>query len=144
MIAYYGFFRNAQTNLNGKGKRTMSFDRLIAKIISMKNPTVAGLDPKLEYVPEYIRKSFLEEDGETLKAAAKAIFRYNQMLIDALCDIVPAVKLQAAYYEMYGHHGVKTMERTIRYAKLKGMYVITDAPRYTPPWLRRCRCALHP
>ena len=107
----------------------MSFDRLIAKIISMKNPTVAGLDPKLEYVPEYIRKSFLEEDGETLKAAAKAIFRYNQMLIDALCDIVPAVKLQAAYYEMYGHHGVKTMERTIRYAKLKGMYVITDAKR---------------
>ena len=116
-------------NLYEKGKRTMSFDRLIAKIISMKNPTVAGLDPKLEYVPEYIRKSFLEEDGETLKAASKAIYRYNQMLIDALCDIVPAVKLQAAYYEMYGHHGVKTMERTIRYAKLRGMYVITDAKR---------------
>ena len=107
----------------------MSFDRLISKIISMKNPTVAGLDPKLDYVPSYIRKSFLEEDGETLKAASKAIFRYNQMLIDALCDIVPAVKLQAAYYELYGHHGVKTMERTIRYAKLKGMYVITDGKR---------------
>ena len=107
----------------------MSFDRLIAKIISMKNPTVAGLDPKLDYVPESIRKGFLEEDGETLKAAAKAIFRFNQMLIDALCDVVPAVKLQAAYYEMYGHHGVKTMERTIRYARLKGMYVITDGKR---------------
>jgi len=107
----------------------MSFDRLIAKIIEMKNPTVAGLDPKLDYVPEYLRRSFLNEDGETLKAASKAIFRYNQMLIDALCDIVPAVKLQAAYYEMYGHHGVKTMERTIRYAKLKGMYVITDGKR---------------
>ena len=107
----------------------MSFDRLISRIISMKNPTVAGLDPKLDYVPAYIRKNFLEEDGETLKAAAKAIFRYNQLLIDALCDIVPAVKIQAAYYEMYGHHGVKTMERTIRYAKLKGMYVITDAKR---------------
>ena len=107
----------------------MSFDRLISQIIEMKNPTVAGLDPKLDYVPDYLKKSFLEEDGETLKAAAKAIFRYNQMIIDALCDIVPAVKLQAAYYEMYGHHGVKTMERTIRYAKLKGMYVITDAKR---------------
>ncbi len=107
----------------------MSFDRLITKIIEMKNPTVAGLDPKLDYVPEYLRRSFLDEDGETLKAAAKAIFRYNQMLIDALCDIVPAVKLQAAYYEMYGHHGVKTMERTIRYARLKGMYVITDGKR---------------
>lgn len=107
----------------------MSFDTLISKIVSMKNPTVAGLDPKLDYVPEYLRRSFLEEDGETLKAASKAIFRYNQMLIDSLCDIVPAVKLQAAYYEMYGHHGVKTMERTIRYAKLRGMYVITDAKR---------------
>ena len=107
----------------------MSFDRLISKIISMKNPTVAGLDPKLEYVPEYLRNAFLEEDGETLKAAAKAIFRYNQLLIDALYDIVPAVKLQAAYYEMYGHSGVKTMERTIRYAKMRGMYVITDAKR---------------
>lgn len=36
----------------------MSFDRLISKIISMKNPTVAGLDPKLDYVPAYIRKGF--------------------------------------------------------------------------------------
>ena len=107
----------------------MSFDRLITKIIEMKNPTVAGLDPKLDYVPEYLRRSFLNEAGETLKAASKAIFRYNQLLIDALCDIVPAVKLQAAYYEMYGHHGVKTMERTIRYARLKGMYVITDGKR---------------
>lgn len=107
----------------------MSFDHLIAKIIETKNPTVAGLDPKLGYVPEFLRKSFLAEDGETLKSAAKAIYRYNQLLIDALCDIVPAVKLQAAYYEMYGHHGVKTMERTIRYARLKGMYVITDGKR---------------
>jgi len=107
----------------------MSFDRLIEKIVSMKNPTVAGLDPKLDYVPEYLRRSFLNEDGETLKAAAKAIYQYNMLLIDALCDIVPAVKLQAAYYEMYGHHGVKTMERTIRYAKLRGMYVITDGKR---------------
>lgn len=107
----------------------MSFDRLLTKIIETKNPTVAGLDPKLDYVPEYLKKGFLDEDGESLKAAAKAIFRYNQQLIDALYDIVPAVKLQAAYYEMYGHHGVKTMERTIRYAKLKGMYVITDGKR---------------
>lgn len=107
----------------------MSFDRLLSKIISMKNPTVAGLDPKLDYVPEYLRTLYLNDDGETLKAAAKAIYYYNMQLIDALCDIVPAVKLQAAYYEMYGHHGVKTMERTIRYAHMRGMYVITDGKR---------------
>lgn len=107
----------------------MSFDKLISRIIETGNPTVVGLDPKLDYVPGYLKKHYLDEDGESLKAASRALFRFNQGIIDAICDIVPAIKPQAAYYEMYGHHGVKTLERTIRYAKLKGMYVITDGKR---------------
>ena len=107
----------------------MSFDRLITKIREMKNPTVVGLDPKLSYVPSYIQKTYMDVDGESLKAASRAIFRFNQEIIDAICDIVPAIKPQAAYYEMYGHHGIKTLQRTIRYAKLKGMFVITDGKR---------------
>ncbi len=69
----------------------MSFDRLIEKIEQTQNPTVAGLDPKLDYVPEYIRKKCFEKYGETLKGAAKALLEYNKGLIDALYDIVPAV-----------------------------------------------------
>ena len=53
----------------------MSFDRLIKRIVDMKNPTVVGLDPKLDYVPEYIKQEFFSEDGQTIKAAAKAVFR---------------------------------------------------------------------
>ncbi len=107
----------------------MSFDRLIKKIIETKNPTVVGLDPKLDYVPDHIKNEFFNADGMTLKAAAKSIFLFNQLIIDSICDIVPAIKPQAAYYEMYGHYGVKTLEKTIRYAKLKGMFVITDGKR---------------
>ncbi len=107
----------------------MSFDRLIDKIKEMKNPTVVGLDPKLEYVPSFIKDKYFLQDGETLKSAAKAIFKFNQAIIDEICDIVPAIKPQAAYYEMYGYYGMKTLEKTIRYAKLKGMYVITDGKR---------------
>lgn len=107
----------------------MSFDRLIDKIIQMKNPTVVGLDPKLEYVPDFIKSKYFLQDGETLKAAAKAIFKFNQAIIDEIYDIVPAIKPQAAYYEMYGYFGMKTLEKTIKYAKLKGMYVITDGKR---------------
>ncbi len=107
----------------------MAFDRLIEKIIEMKNPTVVGLDPKLEYVPEYLQRRYLDEDGWTLKAAAKAIFAFNQAIIDEIHDIVPAIKPQAAYYEMYGHYGIKALEKTIRYAKLNGMFVITDGKR---------------
>lgn len=107
----------------------MSFNPLIEKIIEMKNPTVAGLDPKLDYVPQYIREKYYAQCGKTLEAAAEALYEYNTALIDALCDIVPAVKPQMAYYEMYGWQGVRTFDRTVKYAKSKGMYVITDGKR---------------
>lgn len=107
----------------------MALDRLIEGIKRTKNPTVAGLDPKLDYIPEPIVRAAFAEYGETLEGAAAAILTYNKGLIDALCDIVPAVKPQAAYYEMYGWLGVRTLCETIAYAKKKGMFVITDGKR---------------
>ena len=107
----------------------MSFDRLIKNIVEKQNPTVAGLDPKLDYIPDYIKEAAYAKYGKTLEGAAEALFEFNKGLIDALCDIVPAVKPQAAYYEMYGWQGVRILERTISYAKQKGMFVITDGKR---------------
>lgn len=107
----------------------MSFDRLIKRIELTENPTVVGLDPKLDYVPEYIKQKYFTRKGETLKSASKAILKYNKGLIDALYDIVPAIKPQAAYYEMYGYHGMKTLAKTIKYAREKGLFVITDGKR---------------
>lgn len=107
----------------------MSFDRLIENIRAKQNPTVAGLDPKLDYIPDYIKQTAYDRYGKTLEGAAEALFQFNKGLIDALCDIVPAVKPQAAYYEMYGWQGVRALERTIAYAKEKGMFVITDGKR---------------
>ncbi|MEE1060870.1 MAG: orotidine-5'-phosphate decarboxylase [Ruminococcus sp.] len=107
----------------------MAFDRLIEKIVEMQNPTVAGLDPKLEFVPQYIKDECFAKYGKNLDGAAAALFEFNKALIDALCDVVPAVKPQAAYYEMYGWQGVKALKDTIEYAKSKGMFVITDGKR---------------
>ena len=104
-------------------------DKLIEKTIEKQNPTVAGLDPKLEYVPEFIKAECFKKYGKSFDAAAAALFEFNKALIDALCDIVPAVKPQAAYYEMYGWQGVKALADTINYAQSKGLYVITDAKR---------------
>ena len=107
----------------------MSFERLVEDIRKKQNPTVAGLDPKLDYIPDYIKDIAFDRYGRTLDGAAEALFQFNKGLIDSLCDIVPAVKPQAAYYEMYGWQGVRTLERTIAYAKEKGMFVITDGKR---------------
>ncbi len=105
----------------------MSFDLLIDRIKNLRNPTVAGLDPQYSYVPQYIKDKYADE--EPLTGAAKAVLEYNKGLIDALCDIVPAIKPQAAYYELYGWAGMKTLKETIDYAHEKGMYVITDGKR---------------
>lgn len=107
----------------------MAFDRLIENIVKMQNPTVAGLDPKLDFIPASIKEKCFEKYGKTLDGAAAALFEFNKALIDALYDIVPAVKPQAAYYEMYGWQGVKALADTIAYAKSKGMFVITDGKR---------------
>ena len=104
-------------------------DRLIEKIAEMQNPTVAGLDPKLDYVPASIKDACFERYGKTLEGAAAALLEFNKAIIDEIYDIVPAVKPQAAYYEMYGWQGVRALAETIAYAKEKGMYVITDGKR---------------
>ena len=107
----------------------MSFDSLQEKIIAKKNHTVAGLDARIEYVPEHIRKACFAEYGVGLKGACEAIYQFNVGLMDALCDIVPAVKPQAAYYENLGWQGMEMLERTIAYAKSKGLFVIADIKR---------------
>ena len=104
-------------------------DILINKIKEKNNPTVAGLDPKLDYIPDDIKQEAFKKYGETFEGAANALFEFNKTLIDHLCDIVPAVKPQAAYYEMYGAEGIKCLKKTIDYAKSNGMYVILDAKR---------------
>ncbi len=101
----------------------MSADVLIRKIKEMNNPTVAGLDPLVDYVPASM------VNGDSLEAKAEAILNFNKGLIDALCDIVPAVKPQSAYYELLGWQGVKAFYETVAYAQSKGMYVIADAKR---------------
>ena len=126
----------------------MSFDALQAKIRAMKNPTVAGLDARLEYVPPHIVEKYVAAYGETRKAAVEAIFAFNCGLMDALNDIVPAVKPQAAYYENLGWEGMEMLERTIRYAKRKGFFVIADIKRgdigttaaaYSEGWLGKTK-----
>lgn len=95
-----------------KGDISVSLDILIEKIARLQNPTVAGLDAKFENLPGLIRQAAVDRYGRTLEAASAAILEFNKGLIDALYDIVPAVKPQSAYYEMYGWQGMKTLQET--------------------------------
>ena len=102
----------------------MIIDQLIEKIIAMQNPTCVGLDTQLDYLPAEMR-----EGVETCEQAADAILAFNKKIVDSVCDIVPAVKVQIAYYEQYGAAGVAAFLATVAYAKEKGLFVIADCKR---------------
>lgn len=102
----------------------MIIDQLIEKIIAMQNPTCVGLDAQLDYLPAEMR-----EGVETCEQAADAILAFNKKIVDSVCDIVPAVKVQIAYYEQYGAAGVAAFLATVAYAKEKGLFVIADCKR---------------
>ncbi len=102
---------------------------LTEKIKKLEAPIVVGLDPTMKFVPEHIKKQAFAEYGETRKGAAEAIWLFNKGIVDAVCDLVPAVKPQIAMYEQFGVEGVQAFQRTVAYCKEKGLVVIGDIKR---------------
>lgn len=107
----------------------MIIDDLIFKIKETKNPTVVGLDPRMEYIPAVIKEEIFDEYGSTLRGAAECFYLFNKKIIDSVYDLVPAVKPQVAMYEQYGAEGMDAYIKTIAYAKKKGLIVIGDIKR---------------
>lgn len=104
-------------------------NELVSKIKKLEAPIVVGLDPMLNYVPEYIKEAAFKEYGQTLKGAGEAIWQYNKGIIDQIYDLVPAVKPQIAMYEQFGIEGLLAFQKTCHYAKEKGLVIIGDIKR---------------
>ncbi len=104
-------------------------NKLIEKIQKTQAPIVVGLDPMMKYVPGQIQKAAFAEYGETLEGAAEAIWQYNKGIVDAIYDLVPAVKPQIAMYEQFGIPGLVAFKKTVDYCKEKGLVVIGDIKR---------------
>ncbi len=102
-------------------------DKLIEKTIETKNPTVVGLDPDTSKIPACYKIN--NDNINPLSAVAEVIYKFNCDIIDTVAEFVPAVKPQMAFYEKYGSYGVVAFEKTVAYAKSKGLVVIEDAKR---------------
>ncbi len=104
-------------------------DKLIQKINEKQSPIVVGLDSNICFIPPFIKQAALKKFGNTPKAAAYAILKFNIKIIDEIFELVPAIKLQAAYYEMFGYYGVWALAKTIIYCKNKNLITILDGKR---------------
>lgn len=104
-------------------------DRMLWKIDEKETALICGLDPDVEFVPQYIQDKALDKHDYTFEAAGYAFFEFNKPIIDEVCDILPAVKLQIAHYEAYKMPGIEAFGKTIKYAKKKGLIAIEDGKR---------------
>lgn len=107
----------------------MSVDVLQAKIRKLKNPTMVGLDPTPDVVPQHILDAAYAEHGDTLQAVAAAYETFCTGILDALAGMVPAVKVQSACFSALGAAGVEVMQRLLREAEKRGYYVLLDLMR---------------
>lgn len=104
-------------------------EKLVERIKKLEAPIVVGLDPTLNFVPGFLLDKAINEKGETLEAAADAIFEFNKKVVDAVYDLIPAVKPQIAMYEQFGIPGLMAYKQTVDYCHEKGLLVIGDAKR---------------
>lgn len=104
-------------------------DRLNAQIKAKKSAVCVGLDPRLDQIPEFIKAKMQRKYANPLTAAAEAILEFNKGIIDAVHDLVPVVKPQIAFYEQYGHEGVRAFEETLWHARARGLMTIADIKR---------------
>jgi orotidine-5'-phosphate decarboxylase len=94
-------------------------DRLIEKIRAKDSRCVVGLDPRVDQMPEFVRSH----------GTYAAITAFHELVIDAVADLVPAVKPQLAFFEQYGVLGMQAFDNTVRAAKKRGLLVIADGKR---------------
>ncbi len=101
----------------------MRIDEVIGQIKAKRNPCIVGIDPEWEKLPPCY--TALEKG----LSRAEAVERWARDVIDAVADVVPAVKPQAAFFEVFGAEGFAALEHVVRYAHQKGLFVVDDSKR---------------
>ncbi len=99
-------------------------DRLHAAIGACGTPGVVGIDPVLERLPESLRPT----SGD-IAAAVNAVERFCEGALDAVAGLVPAVKINSAFFEAFYEWGVAAYYRLIQSAHRRGLLVIADIKR---------------
>jgi len=100
-------------------------DRLLEAIRAKGTPTMVGLDPRLDHLPE----PFRSQAQGSASDAATALRDFHRELLATIAPMIPVVKPQAAFFERLGHAGVAALEDAVATAKELGMLVVMDAKR---------------
>jgi orotidine-5'-phosphate decarboxylase len=104
-------------------------DRLIAAVDRKGCPIAVGIDPRLDLMPPALLEEYFTRHGYTHQAASLAIRDFNLHLLDAVAAHVPVVKVQVAFYEVFGPAGMQVFAETLSAARERELIVIADVKR---------------
>ncbi|MBQ4521775.1 MAG: orotidine-5'-phosphate decarboxylase [Lachnospiraceae bacterium] len=99
----------------------MLIDKVVEETMKKKNPCIVGLDPEWDKIPDCYKSEDIPK--------AQVVLNWAMDVIDAVKDIIIAVKPQMAFYEVYGAEGFRVVQDVVKYAHSKGLIVVDDSKR---------------
>jgi len=93
------------------------------------SPVVVGLDPQLQLLPSEIKVRNFKRYGRNFRGASRSVLEFNHRILDIVSPHVGVVKLQIAFYEALGPHGIESYLKTVHLAQKRGLLVIGDIKR---------------
>jgi len=104
-------------------------DRLCQAVKSKKTALTVGLDPVYGRLPAAIRQKKSMDDENDAAAAVDAIFEFCTKILRIVAPLVPAVKLNIAFFERYLWEGVECYYALVSEANELGLEIIGDVKR---------------
>ena len=104
-------------------------DRLCEAVKTKKTSLIVGLDPVYSKLPAAIRDHRQMNDEFDAAAAVDAIFDFCTQTMRIVAPMVPAVKINIAFFEKYLWEGLETYYNLITEADDLGLEIIGDVKR---------------
>lgn len=104
-------------------------DRLCGAIRDRGTPTCVGFDPVYERLPAAIRARHEPGGERTCAAEVEAIIEFGTGVISAVAGLVPVMKINIAFFEVYGGRGFDAYSQLTEQARRAGLLVIGDVKR---------------
>lgn len=104
-------------------------DRLLKAIADKKTPAVIAVDPVYSRLPAEISEHRNMNDEADSEAALDAALEFCRRVIKVVAPLVPAIKLNSAYFERYYSEGIDGYYELVQEAAERNLVVIGDVKR---------------
>jgi orotidine-5'-phosphate decarboxylase len=104
-------------------------DRICKAVKAKKTPLIVGLDPVYSRLPKAIRDQKGMNDSKSAAAQIDAVLEFSTKVLKIVAPLVPAVKINIAFFEKYLWEGLESYYSLISEAQDLEVEIIGDVKR---------------